>query len=152
MPTLQPSRWVRYAFVVTLFFSALTGFAQMPIFNRYYVADIPGLGWLGEFYTTYLLHYISATLFIAIGTYLLVNFLLLQRKARRISVFGYIRGALLLIILITGVLLVFRNMPGYRFSPQWVITLDFAHLGLVMAFLMTSLAARIWRKRWTVSV
>ncbi len=52
MPIVQPSPWIRRAFTLTLFFSALTGFAQMPIFKRYYVADLPGLGWLAEYYVT----------------------------------------------------------------------------------------------------
>ena len=84
--------------------------------------------------------------------YLLVDYLCLQRKFRRIAVFGYLRGALLLVILFTGILLVFRNMPGYRFSPPLVVALDFSHLGLVVVFLLTSLVARTMKKRWTVEV
>ena len=39
---------VRYFFLATVFFLTLTGFGQMPIFKRYYIADIPGLGWLAD--------------------------------------------------------------------------------------------------------
>ena len=39
-----PHRFVRYVYLITVFFLTLTGFGQMPIFKRYYIADIPGLG------------------------------------------------------------------------------------------------------------
>jgi hypothetical protein len=73
-------RWITLGFGVTLFISALTGFAQMPIFKRYYIADLPGLGWLAQFYTTYWLHYVSAIALIAVSAYLATDYLLQQRK------------------------------------------------------------------------
>ncbi len=144
----QPAPWRAWAFGLTLFFSALTGFAQMPIFKRYYIADLPGLGWLAQFYVTYALHYISAVAFITLSTYLVVDFVLLERRLWRITVMGYARAVLLSLILATGILLVFRNLPGYRFSPPFVVALDFSHLGLVMLFLMTALAAKILKIGW----
>jgi hypothetical protein len=33
---------------VTLFFITLSGFAQMPVFERYHISSLPGLGWLAE--------------------------------------------------------------------------------------------------------
>lgn len=152
MQTPLAPRWVRYTFLASLFLSALSGFAQMPIFKRYYIADIPGLGWLAQFYTTYRLHYISAVVFIAIVFYLVMNYVLLYRRSAAISAFGYARGALLALILATGVVLVFRNMPGYRFDPVVVVALDFSHLGLVMLFLMTTLAAKIMKRPWVVPI
>lgn len=146
--TITPSSWLHTAFALTLFFSALTGFAQMPIFKRYYIADIPGLGWLAQFYTTYWLHYISATCFLAIASYLVTDYWLRLRNFLTITLFGYVRGALLFFILTTGILLVFRNLPGYRFSPQFVIALNFSHLGLVVFFLLVTLTAFLTRGKW----
>lgn len=142
---------IHTAFVLTLLFSALTGFAQMPIFKRYYIADIPGLGWLAKFYVTYWLHYISASALIALTAYLLADFLLHSRRYLRIRLLGLLRGGILFLILSSGILLVFRNLPGYRFSPEFVIALDFSHLGLVVLFLMTSLAALLLRKGWVTN-
>ena len=147
----QPSKWIRWGFGLSLFMSALTGFAQMPIFKRYYIADLPGFGWLAQFYTTYWLHYVSAIVFMAIAAYLLADYFLLQRRAKRIAVFGFIRGALLLLILVTGALLVYRNLPGYRFPPQLVVVLNFSHLGLVVVFLMSTLMAKLLRRSWSVA-
>ncbi|MCP4020290.1 MAG: hypothetical protein GY729_00480, partial [Desulfobacteraceae bacterium] len=57
-------------YFITIFFITLTGFAQMPIFKRYYIADIPGLGWLAKFYVNHSLHYIFAAILIAFTTYM----------------------------------------------------------------------------------
>lgn len=148
MEAQAPSRWRPWIFGLTLFFSTLTGFAQMPIFKRYYIADLPGLGWLAQFYVTYALHYIFAIALMAVTAYLVVDYLLNRRRSRRLSAMGYLRAGLLFLILATGVMLVYRNLPGYRFSPLLVIILDFSHLGLVMLFLLTSLGARLMKKGW----
>jgi hypothetical protein len=138
-------------FGLILFFSALTGFAQMPIFKRYYIADLPGLGWLAQFYTTYWLHYLAAILFMALAAYLITDFLLRQRRSWRVTPFGYLRGAMLLIILATGVMLVYRNLPGYRFPALMVVVLDFTHLGMVVLFLMSAFTAKVLKQPWVVA-
>lgn len=148
MMKAQPSRWLPLCFATTLFFSALTGFAQMPIFKRYYIADLPGLGWLAQFYVTYILHYVSAIILIAIVAYVVTDYLLRDRKTTRISVSGYLRGAILALILATGFLLVFRNLPGHRFSPEFVVALDFSHLGLVVVFIITSVVTKVLKQGW----
>ncbi len=35
-----------YIYVIILIFITVSGFAQMPVFKRYYIADIPGFSWL----------------------------------------------------------------------------------------------------------
>jgi len=65
----------RYIYVLTLFFITLSGFGQMPIFKRYYIADIPGLGWLAQFYVTHIIHYAAASVLIALVLYILFDFI-----------------------------------------------------------------------------
>lgn len=148
MTTTQPARWIRIGFAFTLFLSALSGFAQMPIFKRYYIADIPGFGWLAKFYVTYTVHYISAIALITLLSYLVTDYLIERRTTWRMTLYGYIRTAMLSLILMTGIMLVFRNLPGYRYSPQFVVALDFSHLGLVVLFLAFGLVGWIAGKRW----
>ena len=143
------SPWFGRAFGLVLFFSALTGFAQMPIFKRYYIADIPGLGWLANYYATFTLHHISAALFLFLAVFALTDFLLRGRYS--LTTAGAIKGGLLAAIAVTGGLLVTRNLPGYRFSPNAVIVMDMSHLGLVMAFLFTAAVTAFSRKRWRAS-
>lgn len=140
-PLVSP--WVRHLFRLAVALSALTGFAQMPIFKRYYIADIPGLGWLAQYQVTYTLHYLSAIAVAALGAYLLTLYLLTARRSRPTPISGYVQSALLLLIVISGGLLVIRNLPGYRFSPQSVVALDFTHLGLVLLFLLSAALTRV---------
>jgi hypothetical protein len=86
-----PARWF---YLMVIFFLTLTGFGQMPIFKRYYIADIPGLGWLAQFFVTHYIHYLAAILFLAFAAYIVLDYLILKHKSRRMTATGYLRGAL----------------------------------------------------------
>jgi len=141
-----PSRWI---YLTTTFFLVLSGFGQMPIFKRYYVADIPGLGWLAEFFVTHYIHYLGAIVFLALTAFLITDYWMLKRNWRRLTASGYVRIALLTGILISGALLVIRNLTGTNFAPELIIFLDLIHLGLVMMFVFVSLYCLIFKKHWT---
>jgi small-conductance mechanosensitive channel len=141
-----PARWF---YLVVIFFLTLTGFGQMPIFKRYYIADIPGLGWLAQFFVTHYIHYLAAILFLAFAAYIVLDYLVLKHKSRRMTASGYLRGALLAGILASGLFLVIRNLAGSNLAPGFIIGLDLSHLGLVMAFLFVSLYCLIFKKQWT---
>jgi len=141
-----PGRWF---YLLSVLLLALTGFGQMPIFKRYYIADIPGFAWLGEFFVTHYIHYLAAVLFIAFSAFMLIDYLLSKRRLRRMTATGYLRGALLAGILASGIFLVVRNLAGSGFSSGFIIFLDLCHLGLVMAFIFVSLYCLIFKKQWT---
>jgi hypothetical protein len=143
------SRPLRWLYLTTTFFLVLTGFGQMPIFKRYYIADIPGLGWLAEFFVTHYIHYLGAIVLLALVTYIMADYFILKTNARRMTATGYIRVALLTGIVVSGGLLVIRNLTGTNFSPEFIIFLDVTHLGLVMVFLLASLYCLIRKKHWT---
>ena len=140
---------LKYSYLITLLFLTLTGFGQMPIFKRYYIADIPGLGWLAKFYITHFIHYLGAILILALFAYIILRYVLMDKNNLRLTMTGYIRGGLLGGILVTGVFLVLRNLKNIWFPPGFIIFLDITHLGLVMSFLMMALYCLIFRKQWT---
>lgn len=139
-----------YAYGAALFLLALTGFAQMPIFKRYYIADIPGLGWLAVFYTTHFLHYLGAAVILAIASYFAAEFLLITRRHRRLSLSGAVRASILFGIMGSGIFLVIRNSLFVPFSPLAVMALLLVHMGLTVIFLMYALYCRISGRSWTV--
>ena len=143
---------IQYFYLITVFFLALTGFGQMPIFKRYYIADISGLGWLAKFYVTHYMHYLFAILLIGITTYVIIEYLITNRKNIKITVSGYIRGATVLGLVITGILLVIKNLAGILFAPGFIIFLDLCHITLVMIFLMAGLYCVIFKKKWYFEV
>jgi hypothetical protein len=142
---------LRYGYMLILLFLTLSGFGQMPIFKRYYVADIPGLGWLAEFFVTHYIHYLGAILFLAFTGYIVIDYLMLTRRSRKLTATGIVRGVLLAGILASGIFLVIRNFAGSNLSPNFIIFLDISHLGLVMAFLFVSLYCIVFKKQWTMS-
>ena len=139
---------MRYLYLVTIFFLVLTGFGQMPVFKRYYIADIPGLGWLGQFFVTHYMHYLFAILLLGITAFIITGYFLANRKQIKITASGYIRGAVLFGLVITGVLLVIRNLAVSNFPPDLIIFLDISHLTLVMVLLMAGLYCVIFKKKW----
>ena len=142
-------RPVRWLYLTTTFFLVLTGFGQMPIFKRYYVADLHGLGWLAEFFVTHYIHYLGAIVLLALAAYLAGDYLISMRSSRRVTATGWVRFSLLAGILVSGGLLVIRNLSGIHLSPGLIIFLDITHLGLVMVFLFVSLYCLIAKKQWT---
>jgi len=139
---------IRYLYLISLFFLVLTGFGQMPVFKRYYIADIPGFGWLAQFFVTHYMHYLFAILFFGITIFIITGYFLTNRNKIKITPSGYIRGAVLFGLVITGTLLVIRNLASSNFPPGLIIFLDLSHLGLVMIFLMVGLYCLIFKKKW----
>jgi hypothetical protein len=142
-------RFLKYSYVVILFFLTITGFGQMPIFKRYYIADIPGLGWLAKFYITHYIHYLAAILLLAFFAYLIVQYLMVTRNRVRITGSGYLRAGMLGGILVSGIFLVYRNLDGVWMPPGLIILLDLVHLGLVVGFLATAWVCLMSKKQWT---
>ena len=139
---------LKFSYMATAFMLALSGFAQMPIFKRYYIADIPGLGWLAQFYVTHLIHYIAAIVFLGLLAYAVTYYLAALRGTWRITASGYLRGILLLGILVTGVPRVVKNFEGYYFSSGMIIFLDLLHVAAVMAFLLVGFYCLVRRRPW----
>ncbi len=147
--SMNDNRIMRYLYLISIFLMALTGFGQMPIYKRYYMSDIPGLGWLANFYTTRYVHYLGAALLLGLLSYFLFDYFFLRRKNLKITMTGYLRIALLSGIVVTGVLFVVKNFPVHYFSHEFIIALNLTHLGFVMAFLLVGLYCLIFKKRWT---
>ena len=129
---------------------AFTGFGQMPIFKRYYVADIPGLAWSADFEVTLVIHYIAAAVFLALCSYFILNYLVNR------SYWSQRRGVVLRVvafsgIILTGAIKVIKNISGVYIDPSVVLITDLAHFSFVMLFLIGSLVSIImYRRRKTV--
>jgi hypothetical protein len=137
---------VLYLFLV--FVMGLSGFAQMPIFKRYYIADIPGFQWLGHFYVTHTIHYLGAIVLLAVMTYCIVIYLGLLRRCFALTAFAYLRAGLLAAITVTGVFRVLKNLPDVVFSPGFTMAIDISHLGFMLILIAVGITAMITKQRW----
>ncbi|MDJ0888753.1 MAG: FeS-binding protein [Desulfobacterales bacterium] len=139
---------VKAFYLTLLVFMGLSGFGQMPIFKRYYVADLPGLGWLAQFYVTHYIHYLGAILLLGIAAYYAVLYLADRRRELKITLYGWLQAGVMAGIVVTGVLRVIKNYPGVTMSSGLIVFLDILHLVLVMALMMIGLVGLCWRRRW----
>lgn len=131
MSSLALYRW-------TVAVLAISGIAQMPIFKRYYVADIPGLGWTADYFFTHKMHYVAAAV--------LLFWLARRLLAEGVSSLGAGRLALLGALIATGIPRVMKNMPDVSFSPTATMLIDWSHLAAAMALGIAALAMLLKRR------
>lgn len=127
-------------FLITVM--ALTGAGQMPIFKRYYIADIPGLGWTGNYYNTHVMHYSGAVLLIALAFYLSAEYYLKHKKSLTISKSGWVRIIVLSGLFVTGILKVISSQKGIYFGRTVLVSLDLIHTALM--FILLAVFAFFW--------
>lgn len=127
-------------FILLMAAMAVSGFGQMPIFKRYYVADLPGMAWTADYYFTHAMHYVGAAILLALLGYAAAR---LAPVAGRITLSGWLRIGLWATIIATGLLRVLKNLPDMHLGPELTLVVDITHLGAVMALGMTALAVRL---------
>ncbi|MHC1702163.1 MAG: 4Fe-4S ferredoxin [Humidesulfovibrio sp.] len=132
------SRRISWAYILVVALLAVTGTMQMPIASRYRIVAVPGLGWLGDFWLTHRLHYLGAALLLALVSYLATRWVLEWRRDHALTAFGLARAGLVAALIATGAVRVLKNLPNVSFSPEPIMLVDWAHLGL--AFLLGLLA------------
>ncbi len=138
-------------YFISIFFLTVTGFGQMPIFKRYYIADIPGLEWLAQFYTTHALHYIAAMVLFTLTFYILFdNIFNRKNKKLKITSSAYAKITFILILMITGILMVIKNFGGKPFPPNFIIFLDITHLTACVVFLVYNLHTLLTRQKGVI--
>ena len=145
-------RWLKRFYILLFTAMAFTGLGQMPIFKRYYIADIPGMGWTADFFLTHYLHYIGAILLLGLVVYSILDFLLTGRREFRLTASAYVRILLLAGIVITGIFRVLKNLPDVVFSPSFTLFIDIAHLGFMMFYLLAALLFLIIKSGWTKGI
>lgn len=133
-------RWQKQLLLLAALALALTGMGQMPIFSRYYIADVPGLGWLGNFRITAALHLAFAVPLLFVLTSFATTWILAGNARPTLSRPGWWRVAIYGAVAATGLLRVLQNGLLPLFDPMHVRYLDWAHLGLGMALLVFALA------------
>lgn len=141
-------KYLKPVYLILLFTMGLTGFGQMPIFKRYYIADIPGLGWLADFYATHYIHYLGAIVFFALSVYAAVVYWGLLRQQFQLTWAAYVRVGLLALIAVTGIFRVLKNLPDVVFSPLFTMVIDISHLMFMMGLMGFGILFIVLKKGW----
>lgn len=129
-------RWQKRLLLACALGLALTGMGQMPIFSRYYIADIPGLHWLGDFRATAAVHLVLAAVLLAVLFAMATTYLGAGRDRPRLSRPGLWRVVLYGAVAATGFVRVLQNGASPPIGPAHLRYLDWSHLGLAMGLLV----------------
>ena len=151
LPSSRPllPREFRLAFVLCVTVLAISGFAQMPIFRRYYIADVPGLAWTDDFYFTSLLHYLAAMAFLVLAGYTAGRYLTAWRSGHALTTSGILRSGLYALLIITGLAHVLGNSSMTSLDSLPAMLVDMCHLASVMLLGLVSLfSALLGRRDW----
>lgn len=120
----------------------------MPIFKRYYIADIPGLGWLAQFYVTHLIHYAAGGILIGLVFYFLVESIFDRKTFGQVTRIGWLGFVLIIGLALSGILLVIKNLSGVYFNHILIIGLDLIHLVMCMGLLTITAYTFVAKKEW----
>ena len=140
----------RTLFRVNMLFLALSGVGHMPIFKRYYIADIPGFGWLAQFHVTLAVHSITAALFLAMAAWISTTWYLTAPRST-FTPSARVKIAFYVALIASGGILVFKNLKGVYLPGPAITATDLVHLFAAFALGITALTARATRQRWTQS-
>jgi hypothetical protein len=132
-------------FRVNMLFLALSGIGHMPIFKRYYIADIPGFGWLAEFHITLTIHYLTAALFLAMVAWLATT-RILTKSEDRLTRPARVKVGLYIAVIVSGGILVIKNLKGIYMPAATITATDLIHLFGAFILGITALVARM--KGW----
>jgi formate dehydrogenase gamma subunit len=148
-----------------------SGFGELPMYKRYMVTQIPGLGWAGDFFIQLKLHYLAGIVFVSVLVFhtLYHGWLghqgLIPKKGdvkascktvlcmlgfgeepktdkylpeQRLA-YAYLGGVGLILVL-TGIVKVIKNIPGVHLAPGLIASMTLIHTFATIFFLLGVLA------------
>jgi hypothetical protein len=134
--SVQLGQGFKALYIISLLALIFSGFGQMPIFNRYYLTSIPGLGWTGEFNITLIIHYLAAAVFLGLTAY----FITLKAMQKGLwppqSGPAWARSIIFLLLILSGVILAARNVSGVVLPPGLLVVASLVHVAGTMGFLI----------------
>ncbi len=139
------SAWISRVYIFAMAALAFTGMMQMPLAKRYYLTEVPGMAWTGDFFIVHKLHYIFAALLLFVIGVVVANWFLEWRDKLTLTPLGMARVGIVAGLVISGGLRVYRGLPDVTLDPIFVLTVEWVHLVLFMIMGGVALAALIKR-------
>ena len=140
---------LKFVYGLSAVIALFTGFGNMPLWKRYYVADIPGLGWSGDFLINLNVHILAGSILVALAVYAALTSLMDRRPPKtRLSFSGKVRAILLGLALATGIVMVVKNLPGVHLPLVALAAFNLAHMGAAVLFMLAAAIALNFRRPW----
>jgi hypothetical protein len=145
---LAADRIVSVIFGISAVLAVFTGFGNMPLYRRYYIADLPGFGWSGDFFVNLHVHYVAGSVLLAVAVYGALRFWRERKAGARLTRSGIVRAAVLALALASGLFMALRNLPGIDYPLYAHAGLNFLHMGVAVVFMLVGIACAAARCRW----
>lgn len=116
-----------------------SGIFELPVARRYYITDIPGLAWSGDYITTLNVHYAASVVFIAASLFHVVYHGLLGHRSI-LPKKGDIRESWLVIKSFFGK---GQEPPFHKYLPEQRIA--YAGIAVIIACLIASGLVKTWK-------
>jgi hypothetical protein len=138
---------MRWGFAAAAVVALFTGFGNMPLYGRYYIADIPGLQWSGDFIANLKVHFVAGAALLAIAAYRLVGIIMTRKAADGVTFMEKLVGGALAFVVATGVVVTVKNFPGVTPGLKTMLGINFLHLGAAMAFAVVGVLGLVVRPK-----
>jgi SAM-dependent MidA family methyltransferase len=134
--------WISRLFILLVAALTFTGFMQMPLAKRYALTTVPGMAWTGDFFLVHKIHYVLGAALLFLAAMVAAEWLK-SRKKLSLTSLGLARAGVLGGLLVSGLLRVYRNLPGVTLHPNAILVIEWVHLILVMVLGVLALIALI---------
>ncbi|MFO8049436.1 MAG: hypothetical protein R6U29_10430 [Desulfosudaceae bacterium] len=148
MTPRQINRLPAWLYLAALAVIVFTGFGNMPLYRRYYIVNLPGFGWSGNFMVNIQVHYLAGAILLALSTYFIVSYFYFKKDGWRLTRTGLLRAVVLGLALLTGLAMAVKNLAGVIYPLPLLVAMNFLHMGLAIGFLLLALGCLIARKPW----
>ncbi|MFW6237122.1 MAG: hypothetical protein ACOC3F_01930 [Desulfosudaceae bacterium] len=137
--------WLYLAAMTVILF---TGFGNMPLYRRYYVTDLPGFAWTGNFLINVQVHYLAGAVLLGLAAYFMGAYAYLKKDGWRLTLTGRLRAMVVGLALLSGLAMALKNLAGVVYPFPLLVTMNFLHLTLAMIFLLLAAGCLIARAPW----
>ncbi len=143
---------LKWVYLAALCVGIFTGFGNMPLWRRYYIADIPGFYWTRNFIINVNVHYVAGSILLFISLYFLTTYLLMKKNGLALTGCGKTCAALMGMALLTGLIMALKCFPGINYPMKLLIFFNLAHLGSTCLFMFSALSCAATRKKWVKQI
>ncbi|HKI81962.1 MAG TPA: 4Fe-4S ferredoxin [Pseudodesulfovibrio sp.] len=143
MKTRPYPAWISRLFILLVATLTFTGFMQMPLAKRYALTTVPGMAWTGDFFLVHKIHYILGAALLFQVALVAANWLRSWKNELALTGLGLARVMVVGGLVLSGLLRVYRNLPGVTLDPVYILTIEWAHLILVMILGVLALVALV---------
>ncbi|OIQ52232.1 hypothetical protein BerOc1_00706 [Pseudodesulfovibrio hydrargyri] len=143
MRTRPYPAWISRLFILLVAALTFTGFMQMPLAKRYALTTVPGMAWTGDFFLVHKIHYVLGVALLFLVALVAVNWIKSWKNTLALTGLGLARAGVVFGLVVSGLLRVYRNLPGVTLDPAAILAIEWVHLTLVMVLGVLALVAII---------